>query len=644
MADVTAGLLDPLLAVDAPPFALLRREGAPGVELLLGELVEVERLADIPLPGRRPGAAGQDVLAAVPFRQVTERGFACRDDRAPLRCLLVERAALLDPAEVASRLPDGPVVATGGRFDVDDEAYAATVKRVVADEIGRGEGANFVIRRDFRCRLAGPASRAALTLFRRLLAAEHGAYWTFVVHAGDLTMVGATPERHVTVHGDRMLMNPISGTYRYPPGGPTVEGLLAFLADRKEVEELYMVLDEELKQMSAAGDLGGQVLGPYLKEMGHLAHTGYLLAGRSSLDVRDILRATMFAATVTGSPVENACRVIAAHEATGRGYYGGVLALVGQDGQGRRTMDAPILIRTLYLRPDGDGLQATLPVGATLVRHSDPAGEVAELHAKAAGSLAAIGLRGQRAGRPETRLAGRERAPGRSGPGLAGDPRVAAALAGRNAPLAPFWLEPQDAAGVLAPELAGRTALVVDAEDAWTEMLAHMLRRLGLAVTVRRWSEDLVGEDLVGEDHDLLVAGPGPGDPRELAQPRMAALRELLLARLEARRPLLAVCLSHQLLGGLLGLPLARKDVPCQGTQREVDLFGRRERAGFYNSFAVRVPRAAPDGVDVAGDPLTGEVDALRGACFASTQFHLESVLTTNGVHVLRWLLEPLLG
>ncbi len=84
MADVTAGLLDPLLAVDAPPFALLRREGAPGVELLLGELVEVERLADIPLPGRRPGAAGQDVLAAVPFRQVTERGFACRDDRAPL--------------------------------------------------------------------------------------------------------------------------------------------------------------------------------------------------------------------------------------------------------------------------------------------------------------------------------------------------------------------------------------------------------------------------------------------------------------------------------------------------------------------------------------------------------------------------------
>ncbi len=221
---------------------------------------------------------------------------------------------------------------------------------------------------------------------------------------------------------------------------------------------------------------------------------------------------------------------------------------------------------------------------------------------------------------------------------------MAAALAGRNAPLAPFWLEPQDAAGVLAPELAGRTALVVDAEDAWTEMLAHMLRRLGLAVTVRRWSEDLVGEDLVGEDHDLLVAGPGPGDPRELAQPRMAALRELLLARLEARRPLLAVCLSHQLLGGLLGLPLARKDVPCQGTQREVDLFGRRERAGFYNSFAVRVPRAAPDGVDVAGDPLTGEVDALRGACFASTQFHLESVLTTNGVHVLRWLLEPLLG
>jgi len=49
------------------------------------------------------------------------------------------------------------------------------------------------------------------------------------------------------------------------------------------------------------------VTGPYLKDMAHLAHTEYVLAGKTSLDVRDVLLATMFAPTVTGSPIRNAC-------------------------------------------------------------------------------------------------------------------------------------------------------------------------------------------------------------------------------------------------------------------------------------------------------------------------------------------------
>ncbi|NEE27737.1 phenazine-specific anthranilate synthase component I, partial [Streptomyces sp. SID7982] len=98
---------------------------------------------------------------------------------------------------------------------------------------------------------------------RRLLAGERGAYWTFVVHTGGSgpegtsvsgrrratggrTLVGASPEVHVRMSGGTVVMNPISGTYRYPDGGPTAESLLAFLGDRKESEELSMVVDEEL--------------------------------------------------------------------------------------------------------------------------------------------------------------------------------------------------------------------------------------------------------------------------------------------------------------------------------------------------------------------------------------------------------------
>src|SRR5580704_3811295 len=107
-----------------------------------------------------------------------------------------------------------------------------------------------------------------------------------------------------------------------------------------------MVVDEELKMMAKVCDRGGQVEGPQIREMARLAHTEYFIRGRTRLGGAQILRETMFAPTVTGSPLENACRVVARYEPTGRGYYGGVVALFSQGQDGGPTMDSGIMIRT----------------------------------------------------------------------------------------------------------------------------------------------------------------------------------------------------------------------------------------------------------------------------------------------------------
>lgn len=91
--------------------------------------------------------------------------------------------------------------------------------------------------------------------------------------------------------------------------------MIEFLGDRKETDELFMVVDEELKMMSRVCT-ETRVVGPYLKEMSRLAHTEYVIEGRTTADVRDILRETLFAPTVTGSPLESASRVIADYEPT----------------------------------------------------------------------------------------------------------------------------------------------------------------------------------------------------------------------------------------------------------------------------------------------------------------------------------------
>ncbi|MFH8564518.1 anthranilate synthase family protein [Streptomyces sp. NPDC017988] len=608
------------LLSDDRPFALLRRR-TPGrdhdtVEVLIGPTGTYDHLADIP-----------EGLALVPFRQIRERGFDVRDDGTPLTVLTPEETYELALGEALASLPAHDVRVEGGAFDVDDTAYADIVGRVLREEIGRGEGANFVIRRTYEGEIPGFDRADALALFRRLLVGERGAYWTYVVHTGDRTLVGASPEVHVRMSGGTVVMNPISGTYRYPAEGPTPDDLLAFLADGKEIEELSMVVDEELKMMCTVGDMGGVVVGPRLKEMAHLAHTEYELRGKSSLDVREVLKETMFAATVTGSPVQNACRVIERYEPSGRGYYAGALALIGRDGGGAQTLDSPILIRTADISAAG---KLRVPVGATLVRGSDPAGEVAETHAKAAGVLAALGVR---PGRPRTEG---------TRPALADDPRVRAALDGRRERLAPFWLRMQERVDALSGH-----ALVVDGEDTFTAMLAHVLRSCGLQVSVLRYDARGLREAVLAHEGPVVL-GPGPGDPSDLTDPKMRFLRSLAAEVIRDHEyGVLGVCLGHELIAAELGLEIVRKDVPGQGAQTDVDLFGRPETVGFYNSFVARCDGAAAlelgaHGVEVSRDAASGEVHAVRGPWFAGVQFHPESVLTLRGASIVRELLGQL--
>jgi phenazine biosynthesis protein phzE len=315
--------------------------------------------------------------------------------------------------------------------------------------------------------------------------------------------------------------------------------------------------------------------------------------------------------------------VIARHEGRGRGYYAGVLALLGHDAAGRQTLDAPILIRTAEISPDG---MLRVPVGATLVRHSTAAGEVAETHTKAAGVLAALGVRSG----PSHRTADADESP-----------EIVAALAARNTDLARFWLDQRRPGALEIPELTGRTAVIVDGEDTFTAMLAHQLKALGLAVDVVPWHSP---GDLTA---DLVVVGPGPGDPGAPDDPKMAVLRTLVDDLLAAGRPTFAVCLGHQILAAALGLRLHRRDAPYQGLARDIDLFGSPRRLGFYSSFtalsdeSVLASRFGP--VEIAGDS-DGTVHALRGSGFAGVQFHAESVLSRDGMTVLAELLAPLLA
>lgn len=621
--------LDEVLAY--PAWALIRLRDSDALTVVGGTREDLEWLGDIPAaegtlePGRR-----FDRLVLVPYAQVRERGFRAHQDGAPLSDIAIEYERDVPLAEATAALPDVPVeFADRGGFEIDDADYAKLVDAIIRDEIGNGEGANLVIGRRWTARLDGWDHRTALTVLRRLLERERGAYWTFCVFTGDRYLIGASPERHVSVEaGHNVRMNPISGTFRLrglDTRAARKTALLDFLADEKEIYELFMVVDEELKMMCDICHEGGLVLGPYLKPMTHLIHTEYLLAGRTQRTVPEVLRDSMFAATVTGSPVENACRLIEKYETAGRGYYGATMALIGRDAEGRATADAPILIRTADVSADGE---LSVTAGATLVRDSSPAYETAETQAKAGGILTAFGLADAPSNADDV-------------VGLERDDDVLVALGSRNQRLSPFWLTDQSTTPV-SPALRGKSAVILDGEDDFVNMLRHVLGVLGMSSTVVRhdaWTPAVVDE------HDLTIVGPGPGDPRDHDDPKIAAIRTAVSDLLDRQQTFLAVCLGHQVVCDLLGLHVVYKDIVFQGTQTQLPILGQDRLVGFYNTFVARVPAGGlPSGVTVETDPATGDVHLVAGPHYRGVQFHAESILSQHGYDIVAELVSSLMN
>jgi phenazine biosynthesis protein phzE len=284
------------------------------------------------------------------------------------------------------------------------------------------------------------------------------------------------------------------------------------------------------------------------------------------------------------------------------------------------------VIRTADVGLDG---RLTVTAGATLVRDSEPAYEVAETHAKAGGILAAFGLA---APAPSLDVNVSE---------LVNDEDVLLSLNARNQRLAAFWLT--DQSGSLPdPALAGKRVAILDGEDDFVNMLRHVLGVAGMTSVVVPHASYADGSL---DDADLVIVGPGPGDPRDGDDAKIATFRRAVETLLDGRRPFLAVCLGHQVLCDRLGIPLAYKDIVFQGTQDEVTVDGRRERVGFYNTFVGRVgdEDPLPVGVTVDVDPATGDVHHVRGSHFRGIQFHAESILTQHGAALIHHLAADLL-
>lgn len=550
----------------------------------------------------------------VPFCQLKERGFETHDSGekiislTPLSIIESEKENFLESVNDDIMINHKIL---GKNFD--DHQFMKIVQDVIDNEIKNGEGSNFLLSRKVFGEIENITPEIILKIIKNLMVAEFGSYITFCFYDGEEFFIGASPEVHLSIYNNLATMNPICGTLPKEEINSR-QDIINFINNKKEINELFQVVDETLKMMSDVCQLGGKIHGPFLKEMAQLIHTEYTLQGQITADFLEAFKKTMYAPTMVGSPIQNAARIIKKYESDSRAYYSSAILFLGKESDGKEFLDSAITIRTMRL---SSNKKFEIQAGCSIVRDSTPESELSEINSKTAGMLSAInfGLLAPRRILEDPLLSD-----------------ISINLNKRNSYLSKFWMEKQEEVN----SFKNKKILILDNKDDFSKMLGHMFKHLKFKVTSVTIEEEL--PEL--KNFDLVLLGPGPGNPENLNDPRIARLHETAKILLREKRKFISVCLGHQVVCKTLGFPISRIDPPVQGIQKEINLFESRELVGFYNTFFA-INKDIDKNIHVSCDE-NNLIVAIKSENYYSVQFHLESILTNNGISILKSALYDL--
>ena len=266
---------------------------------------------------------------------------------------------------LAREFQAAPARRAGGSWRIDDpdrgqEAYASAVQSAVR-AIAERRIEKIVLSRDVE--LAGGDPWA--TFESMAIAAPETARFALALGSGDL-LVGASPERLVSVSGGIAHADCLAGTVTDGTQGPVVK-------ERREHEVVARAIRASLEPLSDELFAPPE---PVWRSAPGLFHLWSPISARLSqrVPLGDVVLAVHPTPAVGGWPREPAMSMILELEGRPRGWYAGAIGWIGA-----READFAVGIRSL--RCQGD--RATLTVGAGIVEGSTPEGELEETGRKA---------------------------------------------------------------------------------------------------------------------------------------------------------------------------------------------------------------------------------------------------------------------
>jgi anthranilate synthase/aminodeoxychorismate synthase-like glutamine amidotransferase len=184
--------------------------------------------------------------------------------------------------------------------------------------------------------------------------------------------------------------------------------------------------------------------------------------------------------------------------------------------------------------------------------------------------------------------------------------------------------------------------LVLDNYDSFTYNLVQYFGELGADILVKR--NDEISVDQIGVlKPERIVISPGPCTPNE------AGISCDVIRAFSETTPILGVCLGHQCMGQVFGGDVVRADRLMHGKTSPIVHDGKGVFRDLPNPFeatryhSLLVKRETfPDCLEISAETAEKEIMGLRHKTLPvhGVQFHPESILTTEGKHLLKNFLK----
>jgi anthranilate synthase/aminodeoxychorismate synthase-like glutamine amidotransferase len=185
--------------------------------------------------------------------------------------------------------------------------------------------------------------------------------------------------------------------------------------------------------------------------------------------------------------------------------------------------------------------------------------------------------------------------------------------------------------------------VIIDNYDSFTYNIVQTLGGMGAKMEIFRNDRiDVAG--IAALQPDRLLISPGPCDPDQ------AGISIEAIRYFAGKIPVLGVCLGHQSIGAAFGGKVVRAGRLMHGKTSPIYHDGRGVFTGLPNPFeAMRYhsllveEESLPDCLEVTARTDQNELMGLRHKSLVveGVQFHPESIMTPDGVRLLKNFIDP---